>query len=300
MNKNDFCNRRFLIIGGTTKAGTTSLYRYLKEHPQICASALKETRFFLDADSTLPVKTKFDESLDGYREFFLNCLMAEEKVLMEASPDYLCSRTALRIADLLPNAKMVFVLRDPVERMVSWYKYARQRGLLDSKVSFVEYVKFQFDNPVELATPGHYRALEEGQYSRYLKHFNDKMPNRVLLLAFDELKTSPGSMMKKICDFAGISSDYFDGYEYSVENASAAVRYPKIEWAYNTLRRNVIHLVLGNERAMGFFRCINRYMKALMKVNRSSDESVVIDEATLSRLRNYYANEVVWMKNEIE
>jgi len=300
MNKTEFCNRRFLIIGGTTKAGTTSLYHYLKDHPQVCASSLKETRFFIDVDSLLPVKTRFDESLKGYREYFSNCLSAGEKVLMEASPDYLCSQTALHIADLLPNAKMVFVLRDPVDRLVSWFKYARQRGLLDSKLGFEEYVEYQLKHPITSITPSHYRALEEGCYSRYVKAFIEKMPGRVLLLSFDELKTSPERAMEKICDFSDIGFDFYKDYEYSIENASATVRYPKLEWVYNTLRRNVNYLILGNKRVMRLFRWINRYLKALMKANRGSGAVVVIDEATLSRLKDYYADEIAWMKNEIK
>ena len=47
---------RYLIIGGTTKAGTTSLHAYLSDHPQVCASSIKETRFFLDRDYPLEAK----------------------------------------------------------------------------------------------------------------------------------------------------------------------------------------------------------------------------------------------------
>jgi len=296
----DFDKRRFLIIGGTTKAGTTSLYRYLKDHPQICASALKETRFFLDADSPLPVKTPFDESLEGYREYFSNCLSAEEKVLMEATPDYLYSRTALRIADLLPNAKMVFVLRDPVDRMISWFKYARQCGLLDSKVSFEEYVKFQFDKPVAPDTPGYYRALEEGCYSRYLGGFKEKMPNRILLLSFDELKRSPVNVMRKICDFSNLDSGFYDEYEFLAENVSQVVKYQFIERLYLTTRRYLTFKLINNKWAMFIFRWINRYLKAALRMNRNSNVEITIDEATLWRLKSYYEDEIVWMKNEIK
>ena len=48
-----FSGYRFLIIGGASKAGTTSMFSYLAEHPQICASHAKETRFFLDSDYPL-------------------------------------------------------------------------------------------------------------------------------------------------------------------------------------------------------------------------------------------------------
>lgn len=61
----------YLIIGGTTKAGTTSIFRYLSAHPDVCASSLKETRFFLDKDYPLPSTNRFNGSnLECYRVFF--------------------------------------------------------------------------------------------------------------------------------------------------------------------------------------------------------------------------------------
>jgi len=126
----------FLIIGGTQRAGTTTLYKYLSDHPNVCASSIKETRFFLDKDYPLPSADRFNgTNLDAYGKFFAHCTDLT-KIRVEATPDYLYSDTALKIADLLPRAKMIFILRDQVERMVSWYKYAIQRGLLEESISF--------------------------------------------------------------------------------------------------------------------------------------------------------------------
>lgn len=52
-------NHRFGIIGGGSKAGTTSVFNYLADHPEICAADAKETRFFLDADYPLPSKLRY-------------------------------------------------------------------------------------------------------------------------------------------------------------------------------------------------------------------------------------------------
>ena len=58
----------YIIIGGTTKAATTSLYFYLADHPNVCASNIKETRFFLDADYPLPVKYRLEDGLEKYEK----------------------------------------------------------------------------------------------------------------------------------------------------------------------------------------------------------------------------------------
>lgn len=76
---------RYLIIAGTTKAATTSLFNYLADHPEICASNVKETRFFLDADYPLPAKYRFEDGLDKYELYFVHC--SASHIRMEATPD---------------------------------------------------------------------------------------------------------------------------------------------------------------------------------------------------------------------
>jgi len=94
---------RYLIIGGTTKAGTTSLHAYLNDHPQVCASSIKETRFFLDRDYPLEAKYRSDDGLEYYEEYFAHRGAAAVRV--EATPDYLYSPgTAARLAAALPQA----------------------------------------------------------------------------------------------------------------------------------------------------------------------------------------------------
>ena len=124
----------FIIIGAA-KAGTTALYHYLAEHPQVFMSTLKETNFFafgLDAKGRqlygdpdvhrYPVQTLAD-----YENLFANAGTAA--AIGEASPIYLeCPQSAGRIRDLIPNARIICSLRHPVDRAYSNYlMYLRRR-----------------------------------------------------------------------------------------------------------------------------------------------------------------------------
>src|SRR5947199_9809161 len=97
-----FSGYRFLIIGGTSKAGTTSVFNYLAGHPEVCP-AEKETRFFLDADYPLPSKRRYQENnSETYWSLFQSG--PQENWRFEATPDYLYSaNSAGAIHKTLPN-----------------------------------------------------------------------------------------------------------------------------------------------------------------------------------------------------
>src|SRR6266513_2759700 len=100
-----FCNYKFLIIGGTSKAGTTSVFNYLTNHPQIC-SFTKETRFFLDTDYPLPSDKRYEKNgPEAYLSFFESGgYQPSENWRLEATPDYLYSpSTAHAIRKTLVN-----------------------------------------------------------------------------------------------------------------------------------------------------------------------------------------------------
>lgn len=66
-------DHQYLIIGGTPKAGTTSLYKWLSDHPDVCPSSLKETRFFLDWDYPLSSSAQYNgKNLEQYAVFLNN------------------------------------------------------------------------------------------------------------------------------------------------------------------------------------------------------------------------------------
>ena len=125
----------FLVIGAP-KAGTTSLHLHLRAHPEIFMPELKEPRFFgYEGEGErlkFPIRT-----LEEYTALF--DAVTDETAIGEATPHYLVyPGAAQRIRDLLPGARLIASLRDPVERSYSVYQMnLRNRGVNDG-VPFVE------------------------------------------------------------------------------------------------------------------------------------------------------------------
>jgi len=280
-------NENFLIIGGAPKAGTTSLYKYLFDHPDVCASSIKETRFFLDQAYPVKSSVRFNgHNLDAYQKFFQPEGAKGPQLFVEATPDYLYSKAALQVAELLPRAKMVFILRDPVERMVSWYKYALQRNMIAETMSFKDYVDLQLKQSVEADTPVYLRALDQCRYDYYLEGFQDRFQERLLIIDFESLKQNPLKVMQTICDFSGLSADFFDDYQFRQENASQSPQ----SWVYTrylAFRREVAYLLHEHPKIIRWLRKPNRAIKRMLSKNTKQADTVVVSQVLREEIVKY-------------
>lgn len=281
-----FSEQCFLIIGGTSKSGTTSVYNYLSQHPQICPSLIKETRFFLDADYPLPRRTVFNQELTGYADFFSGW-EKPNRVLMEATPDYLYSKTALQIATLLPQAKIIFILRDPIERLVSWYKYAKQRAMLSASFSFEDYVQVQLEKKTDSKTPVCLRALEQGRYGKYIESFQKNFKERLLILQFDELRLDPKDFMRKVCLFSGLDFSYYERYEFRAHNKSKKIFLPKLSAAVGFWAVFLRFRLMKHKRVRHFFLTLKASLESFFSFAEIK-EDVVVSQPVKSGLLKYY------------
>src|SRR4026209_2680855 len=141
-------NQRFLIVAGTSRAGSTAVFKYLASHPQICASSAKETRFFLDADYPLPSKIRYHRNeLSSYLSLFdsKDCEY-NDHWRFEATPDYLYSHgTPQRIQEAVSNVRFIFLLREPVSRLLSYYQFGRAMNEIPLSMTFDQYIQLQRD-----------------------------------------------------------------------------------------------------------------------------------------------------------
>ena len=121
----------FFIVGAA-KAGTTSLHRYLEQHPQVFMSSVKEPRFF-EAGWEKIGKARFliPARIAGEREYLqLFKEAGESKAIGEASPSYLYDEEApYLIKEKIPKAKIIISLRDPIDRAYSQYLHFVRAGI---------------------------------------------------------------------------------------------------------------------------------------------------------------------------
>ena len=259
-----------LIIAGQPKAGTTSLFDWLSVHPDVCPSQLKEARFFLDRDYPLQRPRTFDGSnIEPYRELF-PCW--ENKVLLDATPDAMYSDVLVDVAALLPEARVVIVVRDPLERMVSAFGFLQQRGLLPSKLSFDDWVERQVGLDVAADTPVQWRALDHCRLHKYLPRLEAAWGSRLLVIGFDELVKQPAQMVARICRHAGLREFSGDAPSMSASNRTVTARWPRLGRLYHSARRYLASAALRYPGVRARLRPVSRRVNALLYTRRTVEK----------------------------
>jgi hypothetical protein len=286
-------NARYLIIGGTTKAATTSLFFYLKEHPQVCAANWKEVRFFLDDAYPLKSKYRLADGLEKYADFYAHC--SGNKLRVEATPDYLYSAgTPRKIQASLPRAKLLFILREPVSRLISWYRFAKQNDDIASDVSFDEYVRTLARVEGHEGRPQHLLALEQGRYARCLQSYLEVFGRERLQVAFyEEFQQGPAAVLEDICLFAGIEPGFYKDFDFKVYNKTATLRHPLVHKVYIGLRFHVRKLTHDKPLIHGGLSRLRQLCEPFyLKLNSRAEEHTAVAPSTARFLKDYYAAEV--------
>lgn len=172
---------------GAQKSGTSWVYSCLYEHPEICIP-IKEIHFFS--------RPRFEKGLDWYESHFQKC--DSKKLCGEFSTSYLYSKEApQRIFNLYPKAKLIAILRNPVERALSQYRNSIKAGEITEETSFEEFV-LQEESVV--GQGAYYEQLE-----RYLTLFPKE---QLLILIYEDSKKDPESFMKKIYEFLSVDTEF--------------------------------------------------------------------------------------------
>lgn len=299
MSKKNVSDFHYLIVGGTTKAATTSLYTYLVDHPAICGATYKETRFFLDTEYPLPSKYRFKGDISEYNDLFTHC--QDDQIRLDTTPDYLYCPSALeRIAEYLPNVKLIFSLREPISRLISWYRFARQISKLPQDMSFDHYVDQLFNHQnleqkQEITRPEqHWLALKQGCYATYLKKYIEKFGNnRIHTLFYEDLATDPLNVLRGICEFAEIENDFFDDYTFKVTNRTETMKNTELHQKYRALRFSVRKWTHNKPLIHKTFRTVRRTIEPLyLRLNTRTDKGITVSREIQRRLIDYYKDDV--------
>lgn len=204
------------IIVGVQKGGTTSLYKYLIEHPNIAPIYVKEPHFF---------DIYFHKGIGWYRshfptaveKYYARHIQKHDLITGEASPYYLIHPLApKRIAKTLPKAKLIVLLRNPIDRAYSQYQHQRRQPGVEP-LSFEEAIECEeqrLANEVEkLARDEKYVSFNHRHYSYLARStYIDQLPGwmstfpkeQLLILKSEDLYTDPSSIVKQTLEFLNI------------------------------------------------------------------------------------------------
>lgn len=196
----------FLIIG-TKRGGSTSLYEYLADHPEVLPCAAKKGTHYFDVN--------FSRGWSWFRSFFP--VAADGHITGEGSPYYLFHPlAAARIAAALPDVKLIAALRDPVDRAYSHYHYNLRRGFetlpleaaLDAEPGRLagEADKIAADPNYQSVAHRHHSYLARGRYAEQLERlYTFIAPERVLLLQSEAMYADPNAAMADVYAFLGLA-----------------------------------------------------------------------------------------------
>jgi len=267
-----------LFIVGAPKAGTTSLYEYLKKIPGIYMSPAKEPFYF--CKNTIPNYSYAPQIRD--KEKYLNLFkkVKDEKIVGEGSVWYLSDPDSPElIYQQIPHAKIIIMLRDPVERAFSHYLMHAARNLFKTS-SFHEQLQQEEKNNVDLSIPN--IRLRAGLYcddiQRYLKTFG---ANQVKIIIFEEFIMDTKKAVKDVLKFLGINHE-LDDFKSEVYNPSAKPR-PIVNYVLNIPAVNKLQ-----------HKLIPQYMQQYIKrkLFPHETEKPTMLEEDRNYLKNYYQNDV--------
>ena len=177
-----------LIIIGAMKCGTTSLHFYLRFHPQIRMSREKELDFFVEERS-------WSKGVEWYASRF-----RPADVQGEASPNYSAALrfpgVPARMHAVVPDAKLIYLIRDPVERLVSHYMHNYSNG--HESRTLTEAAR----DPV---------YIDRSSYRRQLDHYLEYYPeSSILVMEADELLHRRRAALRRVFEFLGVDPDVRD------------------------------------------------------------------------------------------
>jgi hypothetical protein len=204
----------FLIIGAM-RSGTSSLARYLRAHPSICLATRKEVHFF---------DRNFDRGTEWYVSHF-PCAHPGH-LTGEATQTYLFDEEALdRMASVVPDARLIVLLRHPIERAYSHYWLNRARGREPLDFGAAVQAEPERVDRGGLNERFWYSYLGRGRYARQLTAVTERYSRDQLLVhLFEDLRDSPAATYASICRFLGIEDGFHPANLGSVVNPYVTFR----------------------------------------------------------------------------
>jgi hypothetical protein len=216
------------VILGAAKAGTTALYHYLTQHPEIYMTPTKETNFFSLMDDRLDFRGPGDQdyisrfsitAMEEYRAQFRG--RTTETAVGEASPLYLyCPQAPPRIHEYLPDAKLVAILRNPVARAYSAFLHL----VRDGRETTVEFGSALREEEARIRDRWehiwHYKRM--GFYHEQVKRYYDLFDReQIRLYTYRRFTSEPLSVLQDLFRFLGVDDTFAP--DLTVRHNSASI-----------------------------------------------------------------------------
>ena len=196
------------IVAGAAKSGTTWLYSCLDEHPEVFIPRNKELHFF-------SYSKRYKKGIEWYESFFRNS--KDEKAVGEISPSYLPKpEVPSRIYAYNPNVRLIFILRNPIERAYSHYCMVMGVGKVSQDVN----LGLSLDCPY--VTWGLY-------YSQIIRFMSLFPPEQIKIYLFDDLKKNPELLLQDLYSYLEVEYSFRPSSLFTPKNQKKSLpKFPKL------------------------------------------------------------------------
>ena len=252
------------IIVGAMRSGSTTLFRYLADHPGIFMPSVKEVHYF---------NHKYELGHEWYERLF-EAARSDQRT-GEATPSYLASPIAIeRLARDLPNVRTISILRDPTERAYSHYWLRRSRGRETRAWDEVVAQDLSSDDPASVFWPS--------RYAVHLKRLDEAVgTEQTLTLALSDLESNPNKTVTSVCAYLGVPPRQIDAASSPHINAYFEVRSMRLRilckssWVPRRLR-NAVAKVNQVEK---------EYPPMDARTRQLLDDAFAVDRSAMARVR---------------
>lgn len=205
----------FLVIGAN-KAGTTSMHNYLHQHPEIFMSPIKEPMFFIfdgketpdDSPDRITKKAYIINHIEDYKRLFAKA--GSSKARGESSTAYLSnSYIANHIKFYAPNIKLICILRNPIDRAYSGYRFHVGEGI--EKRTFKVAMMQQLDRKTKIHKPQAYFHL--GLYAQHIERYIQEFgSSNMKVYLYEEWCDSPQFVLRDIYQYLDVDPDFINDF----------------------------------------------------------------------------------------
>lgn len=281
-----------LVIAGAPKCGTSTLFSWLADHPDVCASRVKETFFLVDSGTPLSngSTTIHDTGISGYQSLFSHC-RSDIKLVIEGTTHYLYQETARTVLSTLdPVPHIVFLLRNPADRAYSSFRYTRDTlRRLRRNISFAKWLRLLETRPAEayrlvIGERSSYVLVNDVQFGRYIEYLRPWISafgsDRIHVYLFEHFVRAPRYFMEGLAELASIDPTFYRQYEFQRANRTVRTRSRALQRAALAARQRIPDTI-----STGMLETFYRRFQTTLVPQEVSDE----DHAALARLEQQYA-----------
>lgn len=213
MNKPNF------FIAGAPKCGTTAMHDYLRQHPDIFMPVEKEPSYF-HVDHPSPQFQRYRGNLQKYLALFDDA--TSERMIGEASPGYFYSdQSAREIYEFAPDAKIILMLREPVDMLNSLYQHQLYMGDVAGE-SLESVLQNELESPEQSNDTAH-GYLPRVQYTSHVKRYIDTFGrSQVHIILFDDVRSDLHGTYRQVLEFLNVDPTFVP--EFKIVNSSKVVR----------------------------------------------------------------------------